>query len=291
MVASSRNIDVALLRAFLTVAESGGMTSAASQLNLTQAGVSQQVKRLETILDCQLFDRSQRQLPLTTSGERLLSYARRMTSINDELWNVMTAPAFEGALKLGVPHDIVAVFMPDILRSFGRALPRVQVTLVSKSTPRLISMLEDGRIDVILTTELAPVGEPLLADRLVWAGAPGGEAYRQSPLPIALGDAKCAFRGAAVDALSKANLDWKLMCHTTGQEPIIAVLKADIAVAPILTSAIPEGLNPIPDDSHIPDLPTFYINLRLPAGGVSDITGELVRHIRQGFAIRRSPVG
>ena len=41
------NIDTSLLRAFVAVAETGGMTSAARLVNLTQAAVSQQVKRLE----------------------------------------------------------------------------------------------------------------------------------------------------------------------------------------------------------------------------------------------------
>jgi DNA-binding transcriptional LysR family regulator len=59
------NIDTALLRAFLAVAETGGMTSAARLLNLTQAAVSQQVKRLEDAFGRQLFERDRRGLRLT----------------------------------------------------------------------------------------------------------------------------------------------------------------------------------------------------------------------------------
>jgi hypothetical protein len=42
-----QNIDIALLRAFLAVVDTGGMTSSARVLNLTQAAISQQIKRLE----------------------------------------------------------------------------------------------------------------------------------------------------------------------------------------------------------------------------------------------------
>ena len=45
-----RNIDVALLRAFVAVIESGSMTAAAARLNVTQGAVSQQIKRLEDFL-------------------------------------------------------------------------------------------------------------------------------------------------------------------------------------------------------------------------------------------------
>ena len=53
-------MDLALLRAFMAVAETGGMTSAARTLNLTQAAVSQQIRRLEDFFSLQLFEREQR---------------------------------------------------------------------------------------------------------------------------------------------------------------------------------------------------------------------------------------
>ena len=48
----ARNLDIAALRSFLTVAETGGVTRAASQLNLTQSAVSLQIKRLEEAFGC-----------------------------------------------------------------------------------------------------------------------------------------------------------------------------------------------------------------------------------------------
>ena len=46
-----RNLDIAPLRSFVTVAELGGVTRAAERLNLTQSAVSMQLKRLEAALD------------------------------------------------------------------------------------------------------------------------------------------------------------------------------------------------------------------------------------------------
>jgi DNA-binding transcriptional LysR family regulator len=65
-----RNIDTSLLRAFVAVAETAGMTSAAHVLNLTQAAVSQQIKRLEEAFGSRLFERDRRGLRLTRTGER-----------------------------------------------------------------------------------------------------------------------------------------------------------------------------------------------------------------------------
>ena len=52
-----RDIDTALLRAFIAVVETGSVTGAAALLNLTQAAVSQQLKRLEELFGTQLFER------------------------------------------------------------------------------------------------------------------------------------------------------------------------------------------------------------------------------------------
>ncbi len=137
----ARNIDPALLRAFVAVAETGGMTRAGQMLNLTQAAISQQVKRLEDLFQAQLFEREKRKVLLTPDGERLLPLAQRMLETNDQVWGAMTAPDFEGEVRLGVPHDIVKAFMPPILKNFHRTWPRVNVIIVPLSTPPLLAAL------------------------------------------------------------------------------------------------------------------------------------------------------
>src|ERR671919_277603 len=131
------NIDTSLLRAFVAVAETGGMTSAARLVNLTQAAVSQQVKRLEDTFGRQLFERDRRGLRLTSSAERLLVRARRLLALNDEVWALMTAPDFTGEARLGVPHDIVGPYMPPVLKSFDQTWPGVRVSLDCRNSSHL----------------------------------------------------------------------------------------------------------------------------------------------------------
>lgn len=85
-----RNLDVTTLRSFIAVAESGGVTRAAGFLNLTQSAVSMQLKRLEELLGLKLLERAGRTVSLTPSGEQLLSYAKRMVTMNDEIFTKMT---------------------------------------------------------------------------------------------------------------------------------------------------------------------------------------------------------
>jgi len=81
-----RNLDLTALRSFVTVAELGGVTRAASKLHLTQSAVSMQIKRMEQNLDQTLLKRVGRTVELTGQGEQLLGHGRHMVTLNDEAW-------------------------------------------------------------------------------------------------------------------------------------------------------------------------------------------------------------
>lgn len=283
-----REIDLSLLRAFVAVAQTRNMTVAGRHLNLTQAAVSQQIKRLEEQFDQELFDRRQRGLRLTHSGERLVSYAERILSQNDEIWGVMTAPAYDGKVRLGVPHDIVGPFMPPILRNFAMSWPQVEVELVCTISSELLQDLAEGEIDLTLTTEASTGkgGELLLADQLVWVGGPAGTAHERTPLPLSLGDDHCAFRAAAARVLASVGRDWRSACAVGNMSALTAAVEADLAVAPLLSQTVPDNLEILGPESGLPSLPTYYINLYQAPTQSNPIAQELARQIKQSFAAR-----
>ncbi|GAO25726.1 LysR family transcriptional regulator [Alicycliphilus sp. B1] len=88
-----RNLDIGLLRTFVAVAERESFTNAAEKVYRTQAAVSQQMQKLESVLGCALFERVGRRKKLTVEGVRLLEYARRMVGLNDEAYRVITQQA------------------------------------------------------------------------------------------------------------------------------------------------------------------------------------------------------
>ena len=283
-----RNIDVALARAFVATAEAGGMTNAARLLNLTQGAVSQQIKRLEELLQKPLFQRDHRQLTLTADGERLLLHARRLIALNDEIWGLMSAPEFEGTVKLGVPRDIVRPFMPPILRGFNDAWPRVRLELQCKSSPTLLERLADGAIDMALTTETdTPVSaERLFSDDLVWIGCRGGRAHLEKPLPIAITDGTCTFRAAMMRGLEHCGRDWRVIGPVGTNDALLATVEADLAVTTLLRSMVPSHLEILGDNHDLPRLTPFHINLYTHSSKTRDIAQELANHIRDQFARR-----
>jgi DNA-binding transcriptional LysR family regulator len=286
------NLDVGLLRAFVAVVDSGGMTAAGGVLNLTQAAVSQQIKRLEDMLGEELITRDRRGMKLTSAGERLFGRAKRLLALNDEIWAEMTTPVYEGEVRLGIPSDIITTYLPTFLKGFARSYPKVQVCLRSGSSAKLRSELAAGKVDIVLATELAcdADGENLIMDRLVWVGAPGGEAAHQRPLPVSIGCSDCAFRAPVRDALQQAGIEWRSVSEVTNTTAQVATVAADIAVMAWMASTVPEGFEVLGRDSGLPPLPPFTVNLYLPKTGGSAIVQELARHIRQALAAPRRMV-
>ncbi|MFT5509537.1 MAG: DNA-binding transcriptional LysR family regulator [Hyphomicrobiaceae bacterium] len=258
-----RDVDVAIARAFLSVVETGSVTHAARQLNLTQGAISQQLRRLEDLSETPLFTRIGRNLALTSEGRRLVPATQHFLAANDQLLAVLRRPVFEGEVRFGAPYDIIGSYAPSILRRFSQSFPNVRVTLVCKDTLVLLEGLKSGEIDIALTTEakVGKQGETLRSDRLVWAGAKNGCAYQRNPLPLSLGAETCVFRPIALAALKKARRDSIPICEVSNMEPVRATLEADLAVAPLLRHSIPDSLDIVASEANLPKLPMFQINL------------------------------
>src|SRR5262245_24188004 len=173
-----QDIVFRLLRAIDNVADTGRMTTATRVVNLSQGAGSQRIKRLGTLFDWLLFRRDADLMHLTREVERLMVRAQRLIALTDEIVGEMRAAEFSGEVRLGVPHDLVAMLMPPILRVFRQAHPNVLVTLVSDTSRSLAAQLIDGDLDLTLLTEskLGARDHRLLTDRLVWVGAKGGDA-------------------------------------------------------------------------------------------------------------------
>ncbi|WP_175909512.1 MULTISPECIES: LysR substrate-binding domain-containing protein [unclassified Burkholderia] len=280
-----RNLDIALLRAFVTVADHGSMTAASRALHLTQGAISQQVARLET-LSGPLFVREHRNLLLTADGERLLAQARRLLAAHDALLTDMTAGAMEGAVRIGAPQDLVGSCLAPILKGYAHAHPQVTLSLVCAASPELRKSLRQGEIDVALIE--APVGpsrgECVAVDRLVWVGAKGGSAHLRTPLPVSMVDRTCAFRPTVLDALRACDRAWRTVFENGSIDATAATVRSDLAVTVWLASTVPADLDILPADCGLPALPNFAINLHLPRGQHTPAAAELARHLRNGFA-------
>jgi DNA-binding transcriptional LysR family regulator len=163
-------MDLRHIRTFVTVAELGTVSKAASRLHVAQPALSRQIANLEDELGVRLFDRVGRRLLLTGEGEQmlgdcrgLLNYARAL----GERAHVLRRGDV-GILRVSAsPHLIEGVF-PELLHRFAQRYPNVQVRLIDVVGPESLAMLDRGEIH--------------LTQGLLSAIAPGDERFSGFPL-------------------------------------------------------------------------------------------------------------
>jgi len=277
-----RNLDIATLRSFVTVAELGGVTRAAARLNLTQSAVSMQLKRLEPALDHQLGERAGRGVCLTREGEQLLGYGRRILTLHDEAWQRMTYHAFDGRVSFGVPDDLVDLLVSPVMRDFAADFPRARVDLTSSFTRQLIDQFKDGQLDVILTTEPldAGTGECLYHGPLIWYVGQGSLIWKERPLPLAT-KPECAFRPVVMAALETAGIPWERPYAANHWRDLEAIVNAGLAVE-VNISLVVEGRQtrrPVSAEAGLPPLPDLGIFLYV-RDGAPDLALQLAGIIR-----------
>ncbi|MEM9344203.1 MAG: LysR family transcriptional regulator [Pseudomonadota bacterium] len=283
-----RHLDLAALRSFVAVADAGGVTRAAGLLNLTQSAVSMQIKRLETLLDVSLFDRSHRQVRLTGVGEELLSDARRILALNDAVVARMTGVEHEGDIVLGVPHDIVYPVIPSVLKRFQATFPKMRINLQSLDTRTLKDQFARGEAEVILTTEVGvdPGGETLLELPLYWVGSKGGHAHLGRPVRIAF-ERRCIFGRAAQTALDAAGIPWENAVDSDNTRTVEASVTADLAVSAALDGTWGAHMYALPEACGLPALPSQLINLYQAPDLAPEVVDSprraLIEMLREGY--------
>ncbi|GAA4062542.1 LysR family transcriptional regulator [Nonomuraea soli] len=167
------------LRYFVVVAEELHFGNAAIRLGMAQPPLSQRIKRLETELGTRLFDRSARQVRLTEAGRLLLGEAREIVARVDRLKEL--ARTGEGTvLKVGVPPDLAAAVIAELVAAFREDNPEVRLAPVELWTAEQVAALADGTIDAGL------VRHPITAAGLGFGPAlvqvPGVLLAEQDPL-------------------------------------------------------------------------------------------------------------
>src|SRR3954466_9608 len=99
------NVPTDLLRTLIAVVDLRSFTRAAQLHGVTQPAVSAQIKRLQTLLGGELFDKSAPGVSLTTKGELVVNYARRLLALNDQMLDVTARGNVAARARIGLATD------------------------------------------------------------------------------------------------------------------------------------------------------------------------------------------
>lgn len=143
------------MRYIMEIAQDGSFSKAAERLYMTQPALSIAVKRVESALGAEIFDRSRHPMELTEAGQVYLDAARRVRDLErelaaqvEDLRNLQT-----GTLHLGGTHYLNNYIMAPVLAGFAKKYPRVQLLVTEDSSAGLIDALKQNAVDLILSCD------------------------------------------------------------------------------------------------------------------------------------------
>lgn len=260
------SLDTITLQCFLAVAETQSFTKAAERVGRTQSAISQQIAKLENLVEKQLINRG-RELSLTPDGELFLSYAKRIYALHRESLDHFKAPELHGELRFGLPEDFAAIFLSDILVEFSRLHPRVMLNVECELTLNLIKRFQKGELDLILikTHHLNQIadGFEVRDEPVEWVGKKEllPELAADTVIPLVLSPAPCVYRENVIDTLEKNNKHWRLVFSSPSYAGKMAAVQAGLGITAIARSMIPVHLDRL-EHEFFPPLKDIHVTIR-----------------------------
>lgn len=258
-----RNIPMDLLRSFVTVAEMRGFTLAGQLLGRSQPAISLQIKRLEELIDVQLFIRGGQQLEVTLTGERMLIYARQILALNDEVFAELTQPTITGRIRFGIPSEFATTLLPKVLGRFMQSYPGVTLEIKSDLSENLFSQ-HLGRYDLILGLQDAPSkSRPSFigSDELVWVTSSSYDTHLRSPLPLIVAPSPCLYRSRALRTLKIGGRPWRIAYTNLDITGITVAIEEGLGVTVLAQKTVPDSLRILPFSDKFPRLGKVGIHL------------------------------
>ncbi|MEO8410024.1 MAG: LysR family transcriptional regulator, partial [Propionivibrio sp.] len=142
------------LRAFIIVAETGNITAAANLLNITQPTLTKRLQHLEEQYGCKLFERLPRGVGITSCGEALLPYARRVEAEFLQAGEAVNAvkSGHLNDLRIGAGPLFHMRYLGRILRSLHEEFPDTALSLTAGVNMHNLPRLMDGTLDIVFGT-------------------------------------------------------------------------------------------------------------------------------------------
>jgi DNA-binding transcriptional LysR family regulator len=146
------DLELAWLRSWLEVVDSGGFARAADRIHLSQPRISAHVASLEHALGCSLIERRLRPLTLTDAGKRLLPRARSIVaSIDDTISDLRsTQSSVAGRVTIASFVSASSEFLPGLIAQLRSANPLVEVAVLDGDVQAIEAALSDRRASIAI---------------------------------------------------------------------------------------------------------------------------------------------
>jgi DNA-binding transcriptional LysR family regulator len=277
------NIPTDLLRTLIAVVDMRSFTKAAQSLGVTQPAVSAQIKRLQYLLGYEVLDKSAPGVSLTPRGQIVVSNARRLLSINDEILQLTSGQPAGQVIRVGIPADYAGSRIPAALIRFRERRPAVSYNVGSFPVDEMLRDIKRGDLDLVLalfTEEPDVEARHAWTEEPVWVRSETTKIDPDGPVPLVSYGGDSACQRLAVMALHRAGLDCNFVFTSHSLVSQVAAVAAGFGVMVMPRGRAVRNNLTIWEDSPLPKLPQLYGAIFVREGEDRTAIEELADHLR-----------
>jgi DNA-binding transcriptional LysR family regulator len=254
MIAEQIGLD--LLRTFVAVCRQGSLNRVAAQTGRKQSALSMQMRRLESLLDKRLFQRTGRGVVPTAEGEMFLSYATRILALGDEALARLAQAKLSGGVRIGLAEEVAASALPAALGRLHRVYPDIHLDIVVEHSVALGKLWSEEGLDIMVAPTTVALADAVTtwSVELKWVSATDYAADEERPLDLVAFAIPCLWRRRMIDALAASGREHRVMVTSQSITALQAAVESGLGVGllppeairaqtmRVLTSGVPKPL-------------------------------------------------
>ncbi|MCP9319134.1 LysR family transcriptional regulator [Acetobacter persici] len=276
------NLDIDIVRSFCAVVDYGSFSVAAEYIGRTQSALSMQIQKLEKITGCSLLIRNGRGVMPTAKGQRFIVYARNLLQMHDRALLDVTDQDITGEVSFGCPDDFGLFILPNVLKLYAQTHPKVRLNITCAPSPRLLELYKNNQLDMILCSyDYEKHMACLKKEKLVWVAAPDFQLSLDQPIPLVISESSGRDHEAAIRVLSQKNISYQIQYMTENTCALLGIIRSGLAMAAMVSSAVPEDLRVLTLESGLPPLPQLALSCHHASNKTGVLTDVLYACVAQ----------
>jgi DNA-binding transcriptional LysR family regulator len=272
------NIPIEVIRTVVEIAETGSYTKAGERLFLSQPAISAQIKRIQSLVGGQIFERTANGLRPTAKGELILSQARRILESNDQILTLGGAVKDSQPVRIGL-SNLYAEKLCSLLPHWSGVLTE-PYCIHCEESDELLRRLTEGYVDV--TCMLRPPSSLVVEEwdePFVWVRAPQFVLSPGAPIPV-VSLIQDISNSIAVEALEKSGQAYRILFESHDLHARLAAVAAGLGLIAVPARDVPAPLV-VAKDYYLPPLQTPKAGICIRSGAKGAHIGTILDMLRE----------
>ncbi|MGF1703605.1 LysR family transcriptional regulator [Photobacterium makurazakiensis] len=258
-------LDPVLLRSFVAVVDTGSFTRAAESTHLTQSTISQQIRKLEAQLGCELLTRNKRFTTATVEGERFVAYARRILSMMEDAIAQTAIVTEQRPIRLGVPEDFATNELMPTLTRFARAFPDVRLEVNSGLCSDIWTQFQNNDLDLALVKHRigSAQGHANWLEPLCWIDGIESNNLRKTTVPLVGLPSTGLYRSEMAHTFDSLERQWRMAYITTSLSGVGCAVEAGLGISLLPKRLVSKEHCILGLEDGLPDVPALELLLHV----------------------------